>query len=97
MDENFYRQADGKRTMTVLFCGAANGVMLPPMIIFAAERIYKTWMENAPLGTVFAATKKGWVDGPCLIKWLDMLEAYFEELEDPQPRILVLDNFGLVF
>lgn len=67
------------------------------MIVFAAERIYKNWMKDAPVGTVFAATKKGWVDTECLIRWLDMVEGYFNELENSHPRLLVLDNFGYVY
>ncbi|KAJ8917911.1 hypothetical protein NQ315_002604 [Exocentrus adspersus] len=41
----------------------ADGVLLPPYIIYKAEHLYDSWTERGPKGARYNRTKSGWMDG----------------------------------
>ncbi|KAG8232065.1 hypothetical protein J437_LFUL011561 [Ladona fulva] len=45
-----------KSTMIVMFCGNAAGLSIPPYIVYKAEHLWTTWVENGPMGTRYNRT-----------------------------------------
>ena len=41
-----------KQSISVMFCGRAEGEYLPPIIVYKAQNIYTTWTEGSPTGAV---------------------------------------------
>lgn len=66
---------------TLLTCGSANGILLPPYIIFKEAHVYNQWTDNGPkgkpyceencceLGSCYNHAKSGWIDSISFIDW----------------------------
>ena len=52
-----------------MFCGSANGTLLPPMIVYKALNLYENWTQGGPLGTAFACSKSGWFEMTTFKAW----------------------------
>lgn len=64
----------GKSCTTVLLTIGANGVALPPYIIYKSTRLYSQWCpHNVIKGAVYNGTKSGWTDENCFIDYLEKL------------------------
>lgn len=81
----------GKDNTTVLLGCSAAGGKTPPLIIFKAKNLWDEWTseEDYP-GTVYAATKNGWME-------TNVFETYFEKVFLPtvgqkRPILLVYDG-----
>uniref|UniRef100_A0ABD2WKN8 DDE-1 domain-containing protein n=1 Tax=Trichogramma kaykai TaxID=54128 RepID=A0ABD2WKN8_9HYME len=61
---------DDKESLTVLFTVAANGVILPPMILFWYERIPSSIARNLPREWIAGTTEKGWMTADCFFKYI---------------------------
>lgn len=61
-----------KQSFSVMFCGSATGVYLPPMVIYKAKNRYTGWEEGGIPGAKYDATDSGWFDLRTFEKW------YFE-------------------
>jgi len=35
-----------KTAISVMFCGSATGVMMPPYVVYKAENVYHSWMKK---------------------------------------------------
>ena len=62
---------------TIIACGSASGLVVPPMIIFPRVRIPESFKINAPPGSILAGQKKGWVTGDLYLEWLNFLSSRF--------------------
>ena len=62
-----------KQSFSVMFCGSAAGVMMPPMVVYKAQNRYPSWEEYGPKGTVYSCSKSGWFDGPNFEMWFFQL------------------------
>lgn len=61
----------GKGLTTVLLTIGANGLCLPPYIIYKSLRLYTQWCpKNVIKGAVFNGTKSGWTDEHCFVDYL---------------------------
>nr|CAI5854639.1 unnamed protein product [Callosobruchus analis] len=40
-----------KSATTIMMCGSASGVLLPPYIIYKSEKVWLHWTENSPKGS----------------------------------------------
>lgn len=70
-----------KSAVSVMFCGSASGVMLPPYIIYKSEHMWDKWTENGPkgdpcctarccaAGSRYNRTKSGWIDANTFTDW----------------------------
>nr|CAI5839616.1 unnamed protein product [Callosobruchus analis] len=70
-----------KSSTTVMVCGSADGVLLPPYIIYKSLHLYDTWKEKAPCGppccdrpccsqeSRFNRTVSGWIDLSTFRDW----------------------------
>ena len=50
---------NSKNAISVMFCGSASGVLLPPYIVYRAANVWTGWTNGYP-GAVFSATESGW-------------------------------------
>nr|CAI5830953.1 unnamed protein product [Callosobruchus analis] len=58
-----------KSSTTVMVCCSADGVLLPPYIIYKSLHLYDTWKEKAPCGSRFNRTVSGWIDLSTFRDW----------------------------
>ena len=50
-----------KSSVSVMFAGKAAGEFLSPMVAYKSESIYKEWVRDGPVNTVYDCTKYGWL------------------------------------
>jgi hypothetical protein len=53
---------NSKSATSVMFCGSATGVFLPPYVVYKSNNVYDSWMKGGPKGTRYSATPSGWFD-----------------------------------
>jgi hypothetical protein len=84
-------QNHSKTTFSVMFCCAASGDMLPPMVVYKCPRgsVYPCWCQGGPEGTVFASSKSGWFD-------MDRFNLWFKEVGH-YPSSFVIQIFVFFF
>ncbi|XP_026326216.1 uncharacterized protein LOC113234910 [Hyposmocoma kahamanoa] len=70
-----------KSATTVMVCGSADGVILPPYVIYKSAHLYDTWKEEGPRGAPccgktccsqgsrFNRTSSGWIDSITFRDW----------------------------
>ncbi|CAF1281410.1 unnamed protein product, partial [Rotaria magnacalcarata] len=82
----------GKDFTTVILTISANGVCLPPYIIYKSLRLYSQWCpKNLIKGTVYNGTKSGWTDEHCLFDYLQNL--FIPNTKSlPKPLLLIFDG-----
>jgi len=56
-----------------MFCGNADGEMLPPYIVYKSEAMWSTWTEGGPHGARYNRSKSGWFDSHCFEDWFESL------------------------
>ena len=50
-----------KMSFTVMFCGNAAGIYLPPFVIYKAKNMYGYWMGDGVPGAVYGYSDSGWI------------------------------------
>ena len=82
-----------KQAFSVMFCGSACGVHLPPMVVYKAKHVYKGWTQGGVEGTVYGATESGWFN-------MSAFEDWFFKIFLPHvvgvggPKLLIGDNLS---
>ena len=51
-----------KAAVSLMYCGNALGEVLPPYVIYKADCLWSTWMENGPPKARYNRSKSGWFD-----------------------------------
>ena len=78
-------------TVTAVCAMNADGLFVPPMLIWPRIRMVDTLMTGAPPGSIGAGNQKGWMDGELFPKWLSHFAAFTKAtLENPQ--LVILDG-----
>lgn len=83
----------GKAFTTVVLCGSAAGVVLPPMTIYAAKSVNPLWRERGPDRAHYQCSGKGWINEELFTYWFDnvfLVETAFV----PRPLLLIMDNLS---
>ena len=62
--------------VTVVSCGNASGVRIPPAILFKGQRLKPEWCDHLPPGTLTLMTKKGSMTVETFNEWLKHLGKY---------------------
>ena len=83
----------GKTMYSVLFCGSASGVYLPPMVVYKSKNLYQNWMLDGPKGCVYTCNESGYmmdinfetVFSKCFVKEVSSLV---------KPVVLTFDGHG---
>jgi hypothetical protein len=79
-----------KQRLTVMYCGCADGSMMPPFMVYPAPqpRGYNP-LTGAMEGSAIAYTKKGWMDAETFCKFID----HFDKHAGPErPVVLLIDS-----
>jgi hypothetical protein len=58
-----------KTCITVMFCGSAAGVMLPPYVVYKSGNLYDNWCTGGPKNAVYMNSQSGWFDGYIYTDW----------------------------
>lgn len=83
------RAGKGLKHISFMSCVNAAGEALPPTFLFAGKRIVKNIMSpNAPEGSQFILTDKGYMDSPAYLSYCKQLLSTIKE----RPLILVTDG-----
>ena len=53
----------------MLQAGSANGVKLPPYIIYKVVHLYARWTEGGPAGARYGVSMSGWMEGENFLDW----------------------------
>ncbi|XP_060810031.1 uncharacterized protein LOC132904125 [Amyelois transitella] len=94
-----------KSATSIMVCGSADGVLLPPYIIYKSLHLYDTWKERAPRGppccnqpccsggSRFNRTVSGWFDAPSFRDWfVSCFMPHAKRL--PGRKVLIGDNLS---
>nr|XP_047139128.1 uncharacterized protein LOC124815030 [Hydra vulgaris] len=73
-----------------MFCGNANGELLPPYVVYKAESLWNTWMEHGPPKARYNRSKSGWFDSTCFEDWFFSL--LLPRLKKAQGRSLIIGD-----
>ncbi|CAH1965359.1 unnamed protein product [Acanthoscelides obtectus] len=92
-----------KTPTTIMMCGSASGVLLPPYVICKAEKMWKQWIEPGPkdepccnnrccsVGSRYNRTQHGWMDAQTFTDWLE--SAFVPHAKSlPRRNVLIGDN-----
>nr|CAH7753389.1 unnamed protein product [Callosobruchus chinensis] len=60
-----------KTAITVMMCGSASGVLLPPYVVYKAEKLWQQWVEMGPKGARYNRTHHGWMDAQTFTDWFE--------------------------
>ena len=82
-----------KSSLSVMFCGSADGKMLPPYVVYKAKNLYESWCQGGPKGTRYNATASGWFDMAVFEDWFEKL--FLPEVRRiPGTKVLIGDNLA---
>nr|CAH7712405.1 unnamed protein product [Callosobruchus chinensis] len=97
-----------KSATTIMMCGSASGMLLPPYIIYKSERMWLQWTENGPkgspccnkrccaLGARYNRTEHGWMDAQTFTDWFT--SAFLPHAKELEGRkVLLGDNLSSHF
>ena len=84
--------AEKGKTVTVVCCVSASGVYVPPMMVYPRQRIRAEFLDNAPVGTIAAGSKTGWINAELFERWFDHFVESVHPNARPQPVLLILDG-----
>lgn len=97
-----------KTATSIMMCGSASGVLLPPYIIYRAEKMWTQWTEGGPKGPPccnkkccasgarYNRTSHGWIDAPTFSDWFTSTFLPHAKLLEGR-KILIGDNLGSHF
>ena len=83
--------ASGKQNYTVLFCGNAAALVLPPYVIYKSANLYDEWCNGGPSGTRYNATASGSMECNIFVDWL--VNHFIPGTKHINgPKVLILDG-----
>ena len=91
-----------KTSISVMFCGSADGIIIPPYVVYKADGLFNSWTENGPPKTRYNRTKSGWFDSRIFLDWFEsaFLVAVKSKLgrnRSDIPVVLIGDNLSSHF
>jgi hypothetical protein len=82
-----------KSSISVMYCGSASGVLLPPYIVYKAANIYESWCEGGPKGALYNCSANGWFDTFLFGEWFHKLFLPAVRRQ-PGKKVLIGDNLS---
>ena len=82
-----------KASTTIMMAGNAAGELAPPYVVYKADHLYTTWMENGPAGTRYNRSKSGWFDSFCFQDWFKN-HMFGILMKKPGKKVLIGDNLS---
>lgn len=97
-----------KSSTTIMMCGAASGILIPPYVVYRSEHMWDTWTEGGPKGfpccdepccsngSRYNRTSHGWMEALCFSDWFHtVLLPHARRLEGR--KVLIGDNLASHF
>ncbi|GFV65119.1 pogo transposable element with KRAB domain [Trichonephila clavipes] len=78
-----------RTSFTVVLCCAANGLKLPPMLIFKRKMLPK---ENFPKGVEIRANENGWMNEQIMLSWLQTIRRKCKNSFFRPKAFLIMDS-----
>ena len=85
-----------KQSTSVMFCGSASGLFLPPMVVYKAQNCYSNWEVGGPKGSIYDATTSGWFDSRTFERWFSQIFLP-HAITLPGEKLLIGDNLASHF
>lgn len=83
----------GRENTTVLLAANAKGEKAPPLIVYKGANVWDQWMTPPSTGfpgTVYAASRKGWMESPIFLKFFK--KTLIPCCGDARPVLLIYDG-----
>jgi hypothetical protein len=85
-----------KTSISIMACGSASGVFLPPYVVYKAENVYEGWTQGGPAGIMYNCSKTGWFDMDIFTDWFRNI--FLEHVKNiPGTKYLLGDNLASHF
>lgn len=81
-----------KSAISLMFCGNAEGHVLPVYVVYKAESLWTTWTEGGPPNTRYNRSKSGWFDSHIFENWF--VTTFLKEVQGGGPSALIGDNLA---
>lgn len=101
-------QNHSKSATTIMVCGSASGILLPPYIIYKSKNLWESWTNGGPKGspccdssccskgTRYNCTPHGWMDGITFKEWF--FTTFLPHANHlPGRKVLIGDNLASHF
>lgn len=77
-----------------MFCGNAKSKLLAPYVVYKAENMWSTWIENGPANCRYNHSKSGWFYSITFEDWFE--SNFLKEIKDSDdnPTFLIRDNLA---
>ena len=87
---------NSKTFISIMYCGAAAGQVIPPYVVYKSEHLWSTWVEGGPPGVRYNRSCSGWFDACCFVDWFEA--QFLPEIKTlPGKKILIGDNLSSHF
>ena len=87
---------NSKTSISIMYCGSADGKILPCYVVYKAENLWSTWMEGGPRGTRYNRSRSGWFDATTFTDWFEYL--FLPNVKNvPGRKVLIGDNLSSHF
>lgn len=82
-----------KSSTSIMFCGAADGTLLPVYVVYKATHLYNEWVQGGPPGAFYNRSKNGWFNSELFEDWFFKVALpYLRRLEGK--KIMIGDNLS---
>lgn len=83
-----------KSSVSVMMAGTAEGVLLPPYVVYKSEHLYDTWKGHGPQGARYNRSRSGWFDTRLFEDWFFSIIIPFIRNLDEAPKLIIGDNLS---
>lgn len=82
-----------KSSTSLMIAATADGVLLPPYVVYKALNLYDTWTRNGPPGARYNRTQSGWFDATIFEDWIKtIIIPHFKDKVGE--KVLIGDNLS---
>lgn len=79
------------KTTTAMCCFSAAGTYVPPMFIFARQRMNLQLKKNGPPNAIYCCSDNGWITEAIFLEWLQHFQTSVKSSKE-DPVLLIVDN-----
>ena len=79
-----------KGQVTIVGCACASGHVIPPIVIFDAQKLNPSWTEGGFPGTKYGLSSNGWINMELFEAWLS--DHFLQHAVSARPLLLLLDG-----
>lgn len=92
-------QEHSKSSISIMFCGTAEGQLIPPMVVYKSKHLYDNWTLGGPPGTIYRNSSSGWFDMNLFELWFFkiLLPHIQENRQGNEKAVVIGDNLASHF